>query len=141
MRLQNFIKKAFLGFFIIILALVLTGATVVTDYVIYWKSTAESTTVSWDAPAGTVDGYKIVLLWVVGTKILQTYDVGTTTANEFTFDAPRVGHFVVGVSAYNSAGESEFAYSNDETYATVDGNPRAWIITYYLDSPGPIIIN
>lgn len=121
-------------------------STMMTDTVMYWKSTSETTTIAWNAPevneeeTNVPEGYKVVLLWVQGSEILQTYDMGITTETQITLEAPRVGCFVAGVTAYNAAGDGETAYSSDSSYATVNGEPRSWMLTYYMEKPGPIVI-
>jgi len=115
-------------------------STMVTDTVMYWKPTSETFTMGWDAPEGIVDGYKVYLYWVQGSEILQTYNMGTTAETQLTISTPRVGCFVAGVRAFNEAGDGPIAYSNNPEQASVNGEPRAWMINYFMDKPGPIII-
>jgi len=125
-----------------------TTPTYMTDVVSYWKSTAETATIAWDRPACTDDettnncpvGYHVQLLWLQADKVLQVYDKGTTTDTQMVVSAPRAGIFLIRINAYNDAGASTWANSNDPAYATVNGTSRAWMLIFYVASPGPIII-
>lgn len=111
------------------------------DTTIYWYETDETVTTGWDASADTAY-YKVRANWIRGDTLMQTYDLGTTTNLEMVIPAPRAAVFVIGVQACNSSDEcSSWAESNDPAYATVDGQPKAWLLIFSLAGTGPIIIS
>lgn len=115
----------------------------VTDYYNYWYSNSETPpTITWTASTSTdVIKYQVVAQWVVGTEIRQTFNIGEVTATEIQIPAPKIGSFIIGVRAVDSEGlSSPYIYSNVSANSNVNGQPRAWMITYYMDKPGGIII-
>lgn len=109
------------------------------DITIYWAKTNEIVTAEWDAVPNT-SHYECKLDWIRGDKILQTYSLGTTTDTQISITAPRAGIFIASVRACNGNECSIWALSTDLTYATVDGEYKAWIIVFSLAGSGPIII-
>jgi hypothetical protein len=108
------------------------------DITIYWAKTDEVLIAEWDASSGA-SYYECRLDWVQGDKILQTYPLGTTTDTQINITAPRAGIFIASVRACNGNGCSVWALSTDLTYATVDGEHKAWMIIFSLSGPGPIV--
>jgi hypothetical protein len=115
------------------------------DITIYWATTEDTITVSWDKDVG-VDGFEIEMRWIRGDKVLQVYPTLYTTQNSLDIQIPRAGVFIVAVRAYSlttSQGVkiySGWAESNNSEYATVDGEHKAWIIICSLAGTGPITI-
>jgi len=120
-----------------------SSAVVTEDYTIYWVTTVETVTVSWDVSEGA-SRYEVVVRWFRGDKILQVYAVGDTADTQLSFTLPRAGAFVAAVRAYGpdpeNPGEnlySGWALSTDPTYALVNGQAKAWIIIGAVPAPGP----
>lgn len=114
-----------------------------TDYYNYWYSNSETPPViTWTASTSTdVVKYNVVAQWIVGTEIRQTYNLGDVTTNQISIPTPKIGSFIIGVKAVDSEGlSSPYIYSNVSTNSTVNGQPRAWMITYYMAKPGGIIV-
>ncbi|MHA2010359.1 MAG: hypothetical protein ACXADW_20460 [Candidatus Hodarchaeales archaeon] len=111
------------------------------DMTIHWYETDETATVAWNASAGATY-YNVRANWIRGDAVLQEYPLGTTANLELVIPAPRAAAFVIGVQACNSSDEcSSWAESNNTTYATVDGQPKAWVLIFSLAGTGPIIIS
>jgi hypothetical protein len=112
--------------------LVTTTTSYTTDTTTYWITTDKTINVSWDAVTKATS-YNVVVQWVRGTKILQTYTIGNVTTTNINITLPRVGTFVVGIQSVNSAGQTgSFCYSNDSTCTTVNGSTKTWVIEGYL---------
>lgn len=137
-------------YIVLLLSLILIVAStqsaysmMVTDYYNYWYSNSETApTITW-TPSTSADvvKYNVVAQWIVGTEIRQTYNIGDVTTNEIQIPSPKIGSFVIGVKAVDSEGlSSPYIYSNVSSNATVNGQPKAWMITYYMAKPGGIII-
>ncbi len=89
---------------------------------------------AWDAPSGSVDGYKVSL----DGALVATVQGGTATTA--AFDVPTVGSHTAGVRAFNSTGESADAVLafTAALVVAVPGVPANLIITIAL-APGPSI--
>jgi len=95
--------------------------------------------IAWDAVSGAV-GYQIELLMV--EPIPTVYAIAETSDTNIPLKCPRDGHFVARVRSWNwksiensEKQFSEWAASDDPTYATVDGQPMGWWI--YAGVPAP----
>jgi hypothetical protein len=62
------------------------------DITIYWATTEDTITVSWDKDVG-VDGFEIEMRWIRGDKVLQVYPTLYTTQNSLDIQIPRAGGF------------------------------------------------
>jgi len=112
----------------------ITNIDYTTETTTYWVTTDKTITVSWDAISGA-STYNVVIQWIRGTKVLQTYSMGSTTELTTTMSLPRVGTFVIGIQGVDSSGTlGEFCYSNDSTCSTVNSSGKAWVIEGYLPS-------
>lgn len=114
-----------------------------TDYYNYWYSNSETPpTIAWASSTSTdVVKYQVVVQWIVGTEIRQTFNIGEVTTTEIQIPAPKIGSFIVGVRSVDSEGlYSPYIYSNISANSLVNDRPRAWMITYYMAKPGNIII-
>jgi hypothetical protein len=112
------------------------------DMAVYWYYTDETVTASWDEPTGSPAYYRVRANWIRGDKVLQTYNLGTTPNLDMVIPAPRAGAFVIGVQACDGSDQcSPWAESSNDTYATVDGQPKAWLLIFSLAGTGPIIIS
>jgi hypothetical protein len=120
----------------------ITNVDYTTETTTYWITTDKPVSISWDTSTDpAVTSYTLVMQWIRGTKVLQTYNMGDTTTNTKSIMLPRVGTFVVGIKAVNSRGtSSEFCYSNDTTCASVNNTNKPWVIEGYLPSVGGVVI-
>jgi hypothetical protein len=98
------------------------------------KVTWEHVTTTEAGQPTTVLGYRVRLVWIDPT-VWQEYPVIETTNNYIELTAPRAGHFIVEVYAYDDNGYSGWSRSDNENHAEVDGVPRAWIIYFKIAAP------
>lgn len=139
-------KNKLIVLFIMVFILVVSisaYSVMTTDYYNYWYSDSESApVVAWEPSISSdVVKYNVVALWIVGTEVRQTYNIGDVTSNEVSIPAPRIGSFIIGVKAVDSKGlSSPYIYSSVGANSIVNGQPKPWMITYYMGKPGPIII-
>ena len=110
------------------------------DITIYWVRTDEVVTVEWDAEP-YADYYEHKIEWIQGDKVLQTYQLGTTTNAQINITAPRAGVFVISGRVWVDGICSDWVSSTDPMYAIVDGEHKGWLIIFTMAGPGPIIIN
>lgn len=121
-------------FYFLLLTLVYVGnvhtAPRLEDSATYFLHTGEQVTAAWDACEGATRYECHIYL------ILQSlaYPLPSTTATQITFVLPRTGPYIVKVRACNDAGCSAWAESNKKEFATVNGEPRGWIL---YGSPAP----
>jgi hypothetical protein len=109
----------------------------------YWYTTDKKATIAWDAPDALMgDLYELKLAWLeTGTEYL----VGSTPNLEYAIQAPRVGHFEIFLRAVRPSEPEAARYSpwvrtTDPTVATVDGQPKGWILYFQMAAPGGVII-
>ena len=101
---------------------------------VYWILDTNEATVHWDPVVHPdLSHYEIQIVWMDKN---QAYPIVTTTDTEYTFLAPRVGHFIIMVRAVNTQGEySDWADSSIKEYAMVDGVHMSWIIYFKMTPP------
>ena len=121
------------------------------DHVVYFGTTDQEITVSWDHNEPHPDRYE-VRLFHVERKTNEQAGIGGTAGNNLTFRLPRSGHFVVTVRACMDSVTavpdcdappccSEWSESTDPAVAAVNGDPRGWWIYGYVAPPGDIVRN
>ena len=99
--------------------------------------TSKTLTVAWDE-AQNATGYDYRFFHVEQQQYTMT---GSTANTTITVQLPKSGHYIVEVRAKNDTEQSQWVLSTDVTYATVDGQARAWWIYGHVEPAGPIEIN
>lgn len=106
-----------------------TGARL-EDSSIYFLHTGEQVTAAWDA-IETATRYECQIYFILQSL---AYPLPSTQATKITFVLPRTGPYILKVRACNNAGCSLWAESNKKEFATINGEPRGWIL---YGSPAP----
>ena len=97
-------------------------------------------TIAWDAVSGAI-GYEVQLV-MFDKEPVTTIAKANTSETSIQLLRPRSGQFIVKVRSWNWKVKdvekqfSEWATSDDPTYATVDGQPSGWWISWKPASVG-----
>lgn len=138
--------KKFITF--LILFLMLTVQPVRAEWqainnVTYFGTTDQQITVAWEASADATE-FDLQLYHVEQKRNLA---IATTPNKEMQLTLPRTGHYIIKVRAKRldpnnptEWQESIWAQSDDDTYATVDGQPKGWWVYGYPAPAGDLII-
>lgn len=113
------------------------GQQVKHDYVTYSAYTSKRFKVAWDQVENAEYYRTRIFNMEKDTYVAQ----GRTNNTEIVFSFPYGGHFVPQVAACRITEDdpeecSIWSSSNDSTYATVDGEPRAWWLYGFVEPPG-----
>jgi hypothetical protein len=108
----------------------------------YFEHTGQTVTVAWDAITNATN-----YIWRIKSVERQKYiaiDGNTeheTTATQFSFKVPFMGHFIVEVKALDAEGNaSAWAKSDQDQYATIKGENKGWWIYGLIAPAGDIDI-
>ncbi len=106
----------------------------VLNHTIYADYTSRPVTIAWDAVSNATryefEGYS----YERKANILT----GSTQQTQIILTVPKTGITIFKVKACNDTECSIFAESTDAAYATVDGQPKGWVILRYLEPAGDI---
>lgn len=109
-------------------------------------STETTANLEWDAPLLTdptrppPEFYEVKLVYIDSEPNIE-YPLGRTPTTAWTINFPRSGHFLVKVRSgrwddtTNAEVFSEWAGSDDEGYAVVDGEARAFRVRKVMGQP------
>lgn len=99
-------------------------------------------TVAWTDTQTGVTYYEIRLIGIKQNlqEVIFPSETLTMSTREKELIRPRSGNFKVQVRACNASKCSEWADSKDPEYATVNGQPMGWIITWKVPAPTNVII-
>lgn len=132
----------------LILFLTLTVSSVRAEWqaitnVTYFGTTDQEIVVSWEAPPEATE-FDLQMYHVEQKRNLA---IATTPNKEMHLTIPRTGHYIIKIRAKKPDSdnptewiESTWAESDDETYATVDGQPKGWWVYGYPAPAGGLII-
>jgi len=111
------------------------------DLVTYFGTSDKEITIAWDA-VENADYYELKLFSI--ERNVESVVANNISQTQLKIFLPRSGLFIVRARACsNSVGFtcSEWSTSDNQTFATVDGQPKGWWVYGYLAPPGPIIID
>lgn len=121
-------RKILIASFLIFLALPVLAA-VLYEHFTYYLFTGESVTVGWDA-VSNAQGYEFEAINVErGNRVFAQ---GQTSELQATVVIPKTGHWIFQVRATNASGVSDWARSDSNTHATVNGQPQSWWVFAWI---------
>ena len=111
---------------------------------VYWIST-DTVKIAWD-PVENVQKYEVKLVWLDPDTPFE-YNLGFTTDTYMVITRPRVGHFKAMVRSCRvdpdgtEVFSTDWADSTNAKYATVDGEPKPWILFFKVPKVTNINVN
>jgi hypothetical protein len=99
-------------------------------------------TVAWTDTQAGITYYEIRLIGIKQNlqEVIFPSEILTMSTRQKELIRPRSGNFKVQVRACNATQCSEWSDSKNPAYATVNGQPMGWIITWKVPKPTNIII-